>query len=131
MHKKWLTKDIILLRKYYLERKSLDEIAALLGRTRTSVNKCLTRFNIRPMSRSGFFKLKKIPLQTSTETQVLSQEAIKKQVLMYAQHVIGHTITPIDKQYYQVGFHPKTFRQILVMVNSHRLRHGLEGFSLQ
>jgi hypothetical protein len=43
----WASKEIQLLKQYYLENKPLKQIGTLLGRSMSSVNKSLTRFKIR------------------------------------------------------------------------------------
>lgn len=45
--KPWTSQEISSLKRHYLLASPLEEMAHLLGRSKTSVNKALTRFNIR------------------------------------------------------------------------------------
>ncbi len=133
MTKKWTTGDIRLLRKYYLQQQSLKVISRLLGRSPTAINKCLTRFKIRPIKKTSFFSLPKKTVHYG-QTHETTRNELEHMVLFYAKTVLRMDIENSLPDQYQVkrqsGSEIMTFAQILLRVNTDRVRRNFSPFSL-
>ena len=128
MHTSWTIQDIDALRKYYLEGKSFKEMARLLNRTPTAINKCLTRFQIRPRKRVEFYALPKQDLKTYGQTEGTNPTDLIDMVLSYAKTVLRMTIAELAEGAYVVDRHPMTFPQILLRVNQDRVLRNLSPY---
>ena len=123
---KWTTTDIRLLRKYYLQQQSLKMMMSrLLGRTPTAINKCLTRFRIRPVKKTSFFPLPKKTIKDYGQTPTITQAELEHSVLFYAKTVLHMDIELITEGRYRVGREVMTFPQILLRVNTDRVQRNL------
>lgn len=130
MKKNWTTGDIRLLRKYYLQQQSLKVISRLLGRSPTAINKCLTRFKIRPMKPTSFFSLPKKTVRQYGQRHETTRAELEYMVLFYAKTVLHMDAQTIAPDQYQVGREIMTFAQILLRVNTDRVQRNLPSLML-
>lgn len=133
MKNKWTTGDIRLLRKYYLQQQSLKVMSRLLGRSPTAINKCLTRFKIRPMKPTLFFSLPKKTVKHYGQTHETTQTELEYMVLFYAETVLRMVAQKIEPDRYRVGRQGAqeimTFAQILLRVNTDRVQRNFPPFT--
>jgi hypothetical protein len=129
MTRKWTTGDIRLLRKYYLQQQSLKVMSRLLGRSPTAINKCLTRFKIRPIKSTLFFSLPKKTVKHYGQTHETTQAELEYMVLFYAQTVLQMAIDKIAPDRYRVGQDTMSFAQILLRVNTDRVHRNFPPFT--
>ena len=122
---KWTTTDIQLLRKYYLQQQSLKVMSRLLERTPTAINKCLTRFRIRPVKKTSFFPLPKKTFKPCGKIHEINQAELEHMVLLYAKTVLAMNIEVVVQGQYRVGREILSFPQILLRVNMDRVQRNL------
>lgn len=127
---KWTTGDIRLLRKYYLQQQSLKVMSRLLGRSPTAINKCLTRFKIRPIKPTLFFSLPKKTVKHYGQTHETTYAELETMVLFYAKTVLHMDVEIIAPNQYKVGREIMTFSQILLRVNTDRVQRNLPSLTL-
>jgi hypothetical protein len=125
----WTTGDIRLLRKYYLQQQSLKVMSRLLGRTPTAINKCLTRFKIRPIKPTLFFSLPKKTVKHYGQTHETTRGELEHMTLFYAKTVLHMDIETIAPDRYRVGQETMTFAQILLRVNTDRVQRNFPPFT--
>ena len=129
MKNKWTTGDIKLLRKYYLQQQSLKVMSRLLGRSPTAINKCLTRFKIRPIKPALFFSLPKKTVKHYGQTHEMTQTELEYMVLFYAETVLRMDVETVAPDRYRVGQENMTFAQILLRVNADRVQRNFSPFT--
>ena len=125
----WTTGDIRLLRKYYLQQQSLKVMARLLGRSPTAINKCLTRFKIRPIKATTFFSLPKKMIKHYGQTHETTHAELEHMTLVYAQTVLHLDIEMMAPDRYKVGLETLSFAQVLLRVNTDRVQRNFLPFS--
>lgn len=126
---RWTTSDIRLLRKYYLQQQSLKVMSRLLGRSPTAINKCLTRFKIRPTKPTLFFPLPKKTVKHYGQTQETTSTELEHMVLLYAKTVLHKDVEMITADRYRMGQETMTFAQILFRVNTDRVQRNFPPFT--
>mgnify|MGYP001567545480 CR=1 FL=1 len=128
MKNKWTTGDIKLLRKYYLQQQSLKVMSRLLGRSPTAINKCLTRFKIRPIKPTLFFSLPKKTVKHYGQTHETTKAELEQMTLLYAKTVLHLAIEKREPDQYEVEREITTFPQILLRVNTDRAQRNFPPF---
>lgn len=125
----WTSGDIRLLRKYYLQQQSLKVMARLLGRSPTAINKCLTRFKIRPIKPTSFFSLPKKTIKHYGQTCGITFAELEHMTLVYAKTVLHLDIESMAPDRYRVGRETMSFAQVLLRVNTDRVQRNFLPFS--
>jgi hypothetical protein len=108
-------------------------VSRLLGRSPTAINKCLTRFKIRPIKPTLFFSLPKKTVKYYGQIHETTHAELEYMTLFYAKTVLHMEIEKIQPDQYRVGRQgggeAMTFAQILLRVNTDRVERNFLPFA--